>query len=104
MLYLILFLVIVIAAGGFVIKNLLAKVEKYEEDIQLKDEFLTKFRNMVTETSNKMQSIDIKFDTSTQGAFEADDETGVIFKQIRDLTFGLDSYFKNYLTEEDVKK
>jgi hypothetical protein len=39
------------------------------------------------------------------GAFESEDETGFIFQAMRDITFGINSYFQNYTsTEEEPTK
>lgn len=93
-------MILVIASLSYAVWNLLRKVEKYEDDIQLKDEFLKKFKSMVEETGNKMRKVDEK------GLFESEDETGFIYKDLRDLTLGLNSYFQNYVTDmpEQTKK
>lgn len=100
MLLFILFLLLAIAGLSYSVWNLLKKVEKYEDDIQLKDEFLKKFKTMVEETDTKMRKVDEK------GLFESEDETGFIYKDLRDLTLGLNSYFQNYVTDtpEETKK
>jgi hypothetical protein len=88
----------VLAVGlGVVVWNLLRKVEKYEEDILLKDEFIEKFKYLVDSASSRLHQIDIN------GAFESDDEVGYFFKNLKDITLSLDVYFKNYLVEnEDI--
>ena len=40
-------------------------------------------------------------DIDYRGSFEADDETGVIFKQLKDI---VDDIEKNYIIEEDDAK
>jgi hypothetical protein len=89
---------IALVAAAFVIKNLLKKVEMYEDDIQLKDEFLTKFKTMVGTSSEKMYELDQK------GVFESDDEIGFIFQDIKNISMGLNAYFQNYMKEEDTNK
>jgi hypothetical protein len=86
--------VIIITAQAYVIKNLLKKVETYEEDISLKDEFIEKFKSMVEEASAKIKQIDLN------GTFEADDEVGYFFNNLKNITLTLDAYFKNYVSEE----
>lgn len=100
MILLTLFLLLVIAGLAYSVWNLLKKVEKYEDDIQLKDEFLKKFKTLVEETDVKMKKVDEK------GLFESEDETGFIYKDLRDLTLALNSYFQNYVTDlpEETKK
>lgn len=93
------FLLLVIAGLSYSVWNLLRKVERYEEDIQLKDEFIVKFKTMIEESNEKMRKLD------ESGAFESEDETGFIFKGLRDIAFGINSYFQNYTsTEEETKK
>jgi hypothetical protein len=86
--------------GGqlFLIWNLLRKVEKYEEDIILKNEFITKFRSMVSDATTKLNEIDNK------GSFESDDEVGFFFKSIMNLSMTLNAYFKNYVQEDAAEK
>lgn len=97
------YIIIIIALlflGGqlFLIWNLLRKVEKYEEDIILKNEFIVKFQSMVQDAHNKMKEIDSK------GSFESDDEVGFFFKNLMNLSMTLNAYFKNYVQEDAVKK
>ena len=80
---------------GFVVRNLLIKVEKYEEDILLKDEYIEKFKRSVEESYNRIKEMD------SRGAFEADDEVGYFFKTLKDVIITLDAYFKNYIKEEN---
>jgi hypothetical protein len=86
-------LFITVVALSFLVWNLLAKVEKYEDDITLKDEFLNKFKSMVEKTAEGVRKVDEK------GLFESEDETGFIFKDLRDLMMALNSYFQNYVTD-----
>ena len=50
---------------------------------------------MVEESNEKMRKLDEK------GAFESEDETGFIFKGLRDIAFGINSYFQNYTSTEE---
>jgi hypothetical protein len=77
----------------YTISNLLKKVEKYEEDILLKEEFIQKFDSLVKNGHSKIKQLD------SLGAFESDDEVGTFFKNLKDLSFTLDAYFKNYQEE-----
>ncbi len=75
---------------SMVIMNLLKKVEVYEDDIVRKDEYISKFSEMVSKASDKLGKLD------TQGAFESDDEVGYFFKYLRDLMLGISAYFDGY--------
>lgn len=78
------------AVAVFTVLNLLKKVEKYEEDILLKEEFIQKFDSLVKNGHSKIKQLD------SLGAFESDDEVGTFFKSLKDLSFTLDAYLKNY--------
>jgi len=74
----------------FVIYNLLKKVERYEEDIVMKDEYLDKLKEMFKNSYTKLQELD------NLQAFESDDEVGFFFKNLKDMTMTIDTYMKNY--------
>jgi hypothetical protein len=75
---------------GLIIKNLLDKVEKYEEDILLKDEYLDKLKSMVEESYKKIKDLD------TLEAFESDDEVGHFFVNLKNIIMTLNTYMQNY--------
>jgi hypothetical protein len=81
---------LLLIACGLIIKNLLDKVEKYEEDILLKDEYLDKLKNMVEESYKKIKDLD------TLEAFESDDEVGHFFVNLKNIIMTLNTYMKNY--------
>jgi len=76
--------------AGYVIYNLLKKVEQYEEDIQNKDEFLKSVKNLSDQSYKKLKELD------SLEAFESDDETGHFFSNLKNIIITLDAYFKNY--------
>ena len=84
----ILFLMLI--GASYVIYNLLGKVEKYEEDIQIKDDFLARVKKLSEESYNKLKELD------SLEAFESDDETGHFFNNLKNIILTLDAYFKNY--------
>lgn len=92
----ILFLILIIAV--FVIRNLLNKVERYEEDIQTKDEFFAKIKSLVESSDSRIRALD------ANGAFESDDEVGYFFKVLKDITFILTAYFNNYNAVENEEQ
>jgi hypothetical protein len=81
---------LLLIACGLIIKNLLGKVEKYEEDILLKDEYLDKLKSMVEESYKKIKDLD------TLEAFESDDEVGHFFVNLKNIIMTLNTYMKNY--------
>jgi hypothetical protein len=88
--YLLSFLILLLLIAGYVIYNLLKKVEQYEEDIQNKDEFLKSVKNLSDQSYKKLKELD------SLEAFESDDETGHFFSNLKNIIITLDAYFKNY--------
>lgn len=88
--YVLSFLILLLLMAGYVIYNLLKKVEQYEEDIQNKDEFLRSVKNLSDQSYKKLKELD------SLEAFESDDETGHFFSNLKNIIVTLDAYFKNY--------
>ena len=79
----------------FANKNLLTKVESYEDIIHeqeiyidLLDSYITKFKSKVKDTNEQLTALDAK------GSFEADDEVGFVFKEIKEIFLDLDKLNK----------
>lgn len=88
-------IVIVILSVGllsslFINYNLLKKVEKYEDDILLKNEYFDKITQMSSKAYEKIEELDMR------EAFESDDEVGFFFKNLKEMIVTLDAYSKNY--------
>lgn len=64
----------------------LERVEKHEDIIRYQTEFFNQIKQMVYESRVRLDAID------TLGAFEADDEVGYFFKQLKDVQEMLDNY------------
>lgn len=82
-------------ACGFVIYNLLRKVEALEEYVseleQSNLDYYTFYNNLKSKTSeaySRMKNID------RLGSFESDDETGYIFKELKDIVVQLNGDFE----------
>lgn len=84
-------LFLLLISSVFIILNLLSKVEKYEDDILLKDEFIQKLKKLSEESYEEITKLD------TSQAFEADDEVGFFFKKLKEIILTIDAYTKNYL-------
>ena len=61
----------------YVVWNLLRKVEKLEDSIEEQDEVLDSVENSVKRALARMKEVD------RIGSFEADDESGFVFKEIQ---------------------
>tara|TARA_Y100000592_G_C5347978_1_gene257477 strand:+ start:486 stop:740 length:255 start_codon:yes stop_codon:yes gene_type:complete len=84
MIFLIIYSFLLTLVGGYVIFNLIRKVEKLETWIE-------DYAQRVKDTKNVLSEIDDK------GTFEADDEIGVVFKSIKETVDEL-----NEITEEEI--
>ena len=78
--------VILLLTSCFVIWNLMTKLESLED-------WVSDFINTIEKMQKDLQEMDYR------GSFESDDETGVIFSEIKNL---IDDIENNYLLEEDT--
>jgi hypothetical protein len=81
---------LIIIGAILIIRNLLLKVERYEDDILMKDEYIKKVGDLVDESYKKIKDLDIR------GAFEADDEVGTFFETLKEVTLLIKTYTQNY--------
>lgn len=88
--YIVAVLSLMLIGCSYVIYNLLSKVEKYEEDIQSKDEFIRSVKKLSEDSHKRLVELD------SLSAFESDDETGHFFNNLKNIILTLDAYFKNY--------
>jgi hypothetical protein len=72
--------------AGFVIWNLLKKVERQEDLIEKYQQYLTSLDTSIKLSSKRLEEIDVK------GMFSSDDEIGWYFKQIKEIQSILDEY------------
>jgi hypothetical protein len=71
---------------GFTTFNLLMKNEQAEDIILSQDTFISKFMDTVNKADAKLKQIDHK------GSFEADDEIGFFFKEVKHLQATLNEF------------
>lgn len=88
--YIVSVLSLMLVGCSYIIYNLLNKVEKYEDDIQSKDEFLQGVKKLSEDSYKRLKELD------SLEAFESDDETGHFFSNLKNIILTLDAYFKNY--------
>jgi hypothetical protein len=79
-------MLIIVLIAVYIIRNLLAKVEVLEdnvdqlvEDVQTYDELLTDIKKHANNSYTRMKQID------RLGSFEADDETGAVFNEMLEI-------------------
>jgi hypothetical protein len=72
--------------AGFVIWNLLRKVERQEDLVEKYQQYLISVDTSIKLSSKRLQEIDVK------GMFSSDDEIGWYFKQIKEIQEILNDY------------
>ena len=87
-------LVVVLSVATYIVRNLLKKMETLEDNIDELDKNITDYdafyddlKRRVNESNSRLKQID------RLGSFEADDETGIIFKELKDIVNELNERF-----------
>ena len=77
---------------GIAIRNLLVKVEKYEDITVDQTKYLQNISNIIIDSQKHLQSLD------ERGVFQSDDEVGYFFEQMKEVQKELDRYMlpENY--------
>jgi hypothetical protein len=78
--------ILLLGVAGFIIWNLLVKVERQEDLIEKYQIYLTSLDTTIKVSSKKLEEIDRK------QTFSSDDEIGWFFKQIKEIQALLDEY------------
>jgi hypothetical protein len=79
-------LIILVVILGFTTYNLLVKNEKAEDIILSQNKFISKIKETINYTNQRLTQIDYK------GSFEADDEIGFFFKEVKQLQDKLNEF------------
>lgn len=87
-------LILVLSIATYIVRNLLKKMEALEDNVEelVKnvmeyETFYEELKRRVNESNSRLKQID------RLGSFEADDETGVIFKELKDIVNDLNERF-----------
>lgn len=85
-------LVALLIISAYIIRNLLVKVEKYEDITQNQVRYLQNISNTIGESRQHLQNLDDK------GVFQSDDEVGEFFNQMKAVQEQLNDYMlpQNY--------
>jgi hypothetical protein len=85
-------LVALLLIFSYIIRNLLVKLEKYEDVTEDQTQYLQNISNAVGESKKHLEGLDEK------GTFQSDDEVGYFFKQLKKVQDELDRYMlpQNY--------
>lgn len=81
------------------IRNLLIKVEKYEDITADQAKYLQNISNLIADSQKHLKSLD------ERGVFQSDDEVGYFFEQMQNVQNELDRYMlpENY-GEKKIKE
>ena len=80
--------VILVGVVGYVIWNLMKKVEKLESMIDVQERYITDFYDLVKQSEVKIKEIDSK------QLFQSDDEVGFFFNNLKTIQEALSDYIK----------
>ena len=82
---------------GIAIRNLLLKVERYEDVVQDQVTYLQNISKTIAESEAHLKNLDSK------GAFQSDDEVGEFFRQMQEVQKELSRYMlpDNYGKKEE---
>ena len=78
--------VLLLAAISYVIFNLLRKNEKFEEMIEMQNQYIETISNLMRESDKKVKEIDSK------QIFQSDDEIGWFFTGIKEIQEVINEY------------
>ena len=92
----IIILSVLLIVSLFAIRNLLLKVEKYEDVTVDQVKYLQNISNIIADANEKLKAVDRK------GIFEADDEVGFFFQALKSIQEELNVYMlpENYGEKE----
>ncbi len=79
---------IILVIIGYVIWNLLIKVEKLENTITIQEKYILEFYDLVKTSEDKIKEIDSK------QLFQSDDEVGFFFTNLKTIQEALSDYVK----------
>lgn len=96
MLVLSIILGILLLISVIALRNLLIKVEKYEDVVQDQVGYLQNISKTITESQKHLQNLD------ERGVFQSDDEVGLFFESMKTIQEELDRYMlpENYGKKE----
>ena len=89
-------LVTIILTLSYIIRNLMIKVEKYEDVTIDQTKYLQNISNVIVESNKHIQNLD------ENGVFQSDDEVGYFFEQMKLIQEELNRYMlpENYGKKE----
>jgi hypothetical protein len=80
--------IFVVGIIGYIIWNLLKKVEKLEEMVNVQEKYIMDFYDLIKQSEIKIKEIDDK------QLFQSDDEVGFFFTNLKTIQEALSDYIK----------
>ena len=81
-------IIILVGVVGYVIWNLMKKVEKLESMIDIQEKYIIDFYDLIKQSEAKIKEIDSK------QLFQSDDEVGFFFTNLKTIQEALSDYIK----------
>lgn len=78
----------------YILRNLLLKVEKYEDEVEKQIQYIQSISDIINKSQTHIKNLDEK------GVFESDDETGVFFESIK----GIQEVLNQFRVSQDYGK
>lgn len=78
--------VVILGIFFYIIRNLLVKVERYEDVVQDQTQYLQNISNLVGDSQKHLKTLDEK------GVFQSDDEVGYFFDNLKKVQENFDQY------------
>jgi predicted nucleic acid-binding Zn-ribbon protein len=70
----------------YILRNLLVKVEKYEDSVDLLQNTITAIQSTIEDSQKHLNELD------KRGVFQSDDEVGYFFEQLKEVQTELDRF------------
>jgi hypothetical protein len=70
----------------YILRNLLVKVEKYEDSVDLLQNTITAIQSIIEDSQKHLNELD------KRGVFQSDDEVGYFFEQLKEVQTELDRF------------
>lgn len=79
-------LVVILIVSLYIIRNLLFKLEKFEDVVENQAQYITAVGDLIKDSNEKLKEVDSK------GTFKSDDEVGYFFETLKQIQNNLDQF------------
>jgi uncharacterized protein YoxC len=93
MIYLVIILSLLVVVVGFTTFNLLRKVERYEDELNKRQDAIISYQEYINGLGSTVEFINKRMnEIDTKGTFQSDDEVGFFFERLKMLNDMLKPY------------